>query len=186
MNIFYVSREPSLAARALCDKHIVRMPLESAQMLSTALQRHEGPVQGLYKPCHVNHPCTLWAGDSLDQWRWLCEHGKALCAEYTKRYGKKHKSEHIIDLADRLVRYSSLPSAPFSDPPLCMYEECKIGDVVDSYREFYHQGKSYFAKWAKETKPPDWWDQDYANLYTWNTKEYRKKVFTFLKDLDRL
>ena len=36
MNIFYIEKTPKEIAKNLCDKHIVKMPLESAQMLCTA------------------------------------------------------------------------------------------------------------------------------------------------------
>ena len=93
MNIFTVDHDPTVAAQQLCDKHVVKMPLETAQMLCSAFD----PLDlAPYKRVHYNHPCTQWARQSEANFDWLVTHGLALCAEYTKRYGSdmiQHASE---------------------------------------------------------------------------------------------
>ena len=74
MNIFVLDKDPKKAATQQIDKHIVKMPLESAQMLCAALARH-GREDTPYKATHKNHPCTLWAGESQGNFRWLVKHG---------------------------------------------------------------------------------------------------------------
>ena len=67
MNRFIIEDTPFLISKSLCDQHIVKMPLEEAQMLCTALW-HVAPnyadKHNLYKPVHQKHPCTLWAMES--------------------------------------------------------------------------------------------------------------------------
>ena len=95
MNIFYLDENPVIASQYHLDKHIVKMPLETAQILCTIhwTKGKEAP----YKPTHLKHPCTLWVGESIKNYDWVCELGIALCKEYTYRYGKVHKCEEIIN-----------------------------------------------------------------------------------------
>ncbi len=89
MNIFYISTNPVRAAQMQCNKHVVKMILESAQMLCTA--HHEfGNHDVPYKVAHRNHPSTIWARSGLKQYNWLYRHFAALSDEYTERYGKVH------------------------------------------------------------------------------------------------
>ena len=83
MNIFVVHQDPQIAAQMLCDKHVVKMILETAQMLCTVVS-HTG-AETPYRATHAKHPCTLWAAHSKANWEWLVAHGKAMCMEYTRR-----------------------------------------------------------------------------------------------------
>lgn len=151
MNIFTVETCPVRSAQALCDKHVVKMPVETAQMLSTAVVRHGGT--STYRPTHSRHPCTVWAGDSRQNFRWLVVHGMALCHEYTARYGKVHKSQAVIQACNDQAQL--LPLSPgFVDQPICMPDEYRRDSVVESYREFYRGAKSHFATWKRNR--PEW------------------------------
>lgn len=148
MNIFYVDRDPVRAARALCDKHIVKMPSESAIMLRSYLD----PT----KRGWANHPCTVWTGASAAHWLWHVQHGLALCAEYTRRYGRIHASEAVI----AACREHGSPSTEWAwtDPPRAMPPEIAAlapDDTVEAYRHYYRIAKSRFAQW-KHTTPPSW------------------------------
>ena len=89
MNIFYLDKDPVVAAQMMCDKHVVKMILESAQMLSTAHRVLDGDTYankvGLYKMAHKNHPSTIWARSSIENYDWLSGHMQALMKEYTYR-----------------------------------------------------------------------------------------------------
>ena len=141
------------AARYHCDQHIVKMPLETAQILCTALHRYG--VEAPYRPTHVKHPSVLWAGDSADHFRWLVRFGKALCAEYTFRYGRRHKSEDVLDhMPDNLP----MPDTGWTDPPQAMPDIYKGDDAVAAYRAFYRGDKAVFAgkgaaKWTRRRVP---------------------------------
>ena len=157
MNIFVLHKHPVRAAQMQCDRHVVKMVLESAQMLCTAINVLGGETP--YKSAHVNHPCSVWARQSLGNWLWLHDHGMALAMEYTKRYGKTHKSQAVIEealKASDTVALSDLKRTPFV---LCMPDEHKTNDPVESYRRFYIEDKSRFARWDKNTQAPGWWPQ---------------------------
>ena len=152
MNIFVVDRDPKVAATMLCDKHVVKMIVETAQMLCTAASKlgHQVP----YKPTHAKHPCTLWAGESLSNWNWLVKHGMALCEEYTLRYKKIHKTQSIIEWCrdSNISPANDIGLTPFR---LAMPDIYKDKDPVKSYRDYYIGEKARFAKW--KTSPPAWW-----------------------------
>ena len=152
MNIFILDKDPKIAATMLCDKHVVKMIVETAQMLCTAASKlgHDVP----YRPTHAKHPCTIWAGESGSNWLWLIDHGLAMCEEYTRRYNRTHKTQAVIeycrDSSIGPVRDTGL--TPFR---LAMPEKYKCDDPVQSYRGYYIGEKSKFAKW--KTSPPQWW-----------------------------
>ena len=99
MNIFFLHKDPQWAANALCDKHVPKMLLESAQMLSTAVHQHQGDIapDSLYKKAYPNHPMTKWVGFNRDCFRWALENAVFISQEYYKRFNKLHKSSRIIN-----------------------------------------------------------------------------------------
>ena len=151
MNIFVVDKDPTVAAQQLCDKHVVKMVLETAQMLCTVARKqgYEAP----YKLAHPKHPCTLWAGHSVANWLWLLRHGHALCEEYTRRYGKVHKSQKVIEwCAGIRLRFTETSLTPFAQ---AMPQQYKNPCAVTAYRAYYHGEKADFATWKSEV--PQWW-----------------------------
>lgn len=157
MNIFVVDHNPTIAGTVLCDKHIVKMPLETAQLLCTAINHYGGSAA--YKSTHINHPCSIWARETLGNWLWLFDHGIAICREYTRRYGKTHKSELVIrqcieDMRDQSIALYNLTRTPH---PQCMPDEYKHADTVTAYRQYYLGDKAYMATW-KQNKP-EWWNR---------------------------
>lgn len=152
MNIFFVHEDPSVAARSLPDKLVVKMPLETAQLLSTAVNEMGGSAP--YKSTHKNHPSALWCRESPSNFNWLVTHGLALCAEYSFRYGKRHKCEDVIHTCSALAhKLNKWPSVDNTYPPLCMPEQYKSRDVVLSYRSYMIGEKQHYAKWTKRTRP---------------------------------
>ena len=167
MNIFFLSSDPYEAARMSCDRHSIKMILESAQMLSTVLRHHgyEGETY-IYGITHAKHPSTIWVGKTKANFDWLLTHSIALCREYTHRYGKFLKSEEILQRCGDLAP-SFIPDGPLTVPPKCMGSQYRIGgsnwdDVVASYRYYYQFGKGYMNKgngprWAKDpSRKPLW------------------------------
>ena len=158
MNIFYLDSNPRLAAEYQCNKHVVKMILETAQLLSTA---HRVLDEGcnisplLYKATHKNHPSAIWVRSGADQYRWAFDHFCFLLQEYYYRYDKIHKSdslrEHLID-APLNIDWE----APWSEPPLCMPEEYKSHDTVtECYRHYYAIAKKDLLQY-KRRDPPYW------------------------------
>ena len=161
MNIFVVHKHPEISARMLCDKHVSKMILETAQMLSTVAVSlgYEDPC--LYKPVHAKHPCTLWAGASYHNWKWLCLHGLAMADEFEYRYKNRHKSSEVIEVifdnqmapTNKQWHRWHTRCTPFAQ---AMPEQYKHKDAVTAYRNYYLGEKKRFAKWTKRN-PPNWW-----------------------------
>lgn len=161
MNIFYLDKDPVIAAQMSCDKHCIKMILESAQMLSTAHRVLDGDEYadnvGLYKMTHKNHPSTIWVRSSSANYDWLYIHMVSLMNEYTHRYGKHHATERLWTPLSKSP--SSIPVVEFTDPPQCMPEECKGEDTVLAYQKYYIIEKSKIATWNKTRSAPKWWKE---------------------------
>lgn len=151
MNIFYLSNNPADAAKQHCDKHVVKMILETAQIL-TSVQHRYGNLETTYKSTHKNHPSTLWAGDSTFHYMWLWKLGIELCIEYTLRYGKVHKTQALLE-NELCAPPGTMPSNGWVPPPKCMPDEYKVEDTVESYRNYYRGAKAYMAVWKYSDKP---------------------------------
>ena len=155
MNIFYLDHDPVEAARMQADKHVVKMILESAQMLCTAHHACPSDAQRpekFYKQAHLNHPSTIWVRTTTANYEWMIIHALALCEEYTHRYGKRHKSQEIIEWC--MVNHPNIEEkGDLTEFRLAMPDECKIGDAVESYREYYNVFKKGFAKWKNRDVP---------------------------------
>jgi len=162
VNIFVLSRNVKTCARMHCDQHVVKMPLETAQLLSTTLYLHHPQTWSAlqaagqaYKPTHREHPCALWARACLNNYLWLCALGLELCREYEFRFGaraakgsagpRQHACQPVLvalrEAAPQLPRRRSV--SPF---PLVLPEDCQLGDPVASYRHYYLLHKSAFAR----------------------------------------
>jgi hypothetical protein len=151
MNVFFLDRDVKKCARYHCDAHVVKMLLEYAQLLSTAV-RLSGIDEG-YKPTHVNHPAAIWVRESISHWNWLKRLALALEDEWRYRYehgsGDTHKSADVI----RKLPTPVLNDIPWCDPPQAMPQAYRCDDVVEAYREYYRRDKSRFATWTRRLRP---------------------------------
>lgn len=144
MNIFILDLDPGKAAEYHCDKHVVKMVLETAQMLSTI-------SGGPYKATHAAHPCTKWAAETNMNYRWLVRLGQALAAEYTFRYGKVHKCIEVIEALRSPP--PAIPGGTLTPFALAMPEEFKCNNPVTAYREYYRATKAHLGVWTKRPTP---------------------------------
>ena len=152
MNIFYLDRSVIKCAKYHCDKHVVKMILETAQLLCTAHWATGGTAP--YKPTHLNHPSAIWVRQSEENYIWLCMLGRELCHQYTRRYNKIHKTSEILTWC--VDNRPDLPKGTFTEPPLAMPDECKIADsAILSYRNYYMTEKRGICTW-KNQNPPSW------------------------------
>ena len=137
MNIFYLDEDPKLAAIYQYNKHVVKMILESAQMLCTAHHVIMGDDADVpYKNTHKNHPSTIWARQSAQNYAWLYHHMIALGEEYYVRYGKKHLS--ITKCEDKLAKLpGGILETGFTQPPQCMPDEYKDKCSIQAYWNYY-------------------------------------------------
>jgi hypothetical protein len=153
MNIFFLSFDPKRAAEYHCDKHVVKMILETAQLLYSAhwtVSRSALP-QNAYRNTHYNHPCAVWARASLSNYVWLTQLGLALCAEYTFRYRRTHKTEsHLRWLASHPP---SLVDYGITRLPQAMPIEYKHPNPVRAYRSYYLGAKSRFLVYSRRSSP---------------------------------
>lgn len=154
MNIFYLDSNPALAASYHGDAHVLKMILESAQLLSSA--HHVAGSSSLitsniYRLTHVNHPCAIWTRKSKQNYEWLFALFTALLDEYSFRYGKLHKSRLLIPYL--AIPPVSLSDEAFTTPPLVMDVAFIKDDAVESYREYYRLAKSHLHRYTKRDWP---------------------------------
>jgi hypothetical protein len=152
MNIFYLHKDPREAARLQYNKHVVKMILESAQMLCTAhhcygdkWQKENVP----YKQAHLNHPSTVWARRSKATYMWLFKHMMGLGYEYWLRYGKQHLS------ISKCSMFLSKPPVhiqgeEFVQPPQAMPDEYKDPCSIQAYWNYYIGEKHVVVNLNKE------------------------------------
>jgi hypothetical protein len=150
MNIFILDRNIRKCARYHADQHVVKMILESAQMLCTVVNLDDGEAP--YKSTHVKHPCTQWVGESLANWHWLRRLALALNDEYRYRYpvSKDHKSALVI----RSLSPPKIDDIGLTEFALAMPDKYIVsGDAIQSYRNFYIGEKARFVRWTRRRLP---------------------------------
>jgi len=175
VNIFYVDSDPIKAAQSLVDKHVVKMILESCQLLSTAHRVVDGTQYTditktgrsvkrwrlyderdtiVYQATHINHPSSVWCRSSVENYNWLVEHMYGLMDEYKHRYNKIHK---CIDVAYLLQSPPKNLQEYDYTPMLCAMDEQYIisDDPLTNYRNYYKVGKTHLHKWSNR-QPPEW------------------------------
>ena len=158
MNIFYLDKNPRVCAMLHGDKHVVKMAIESAQLLSAAHHLHPSSVDvsQLYKPTHVNHPCSKWVRQNTANYDWVFGLLQGLCLEFRIRRGKPHATERLIPL---LTTNPDIPTADkHTFPALAMPDAFKTDDAVESYQMYYRQKYqegivSY--DWSEDRNVPD-------------------------------
>lgn len=154
MNIFILDTDVGANARAHCDKHVVKMILESAQMLCTIA--NELGVDSPYKSTHKHHPSTVWAASSKDNYKWLYDLMLALNEEFMYRFG--HTKNHLsvdkflagVNMSDVLDKLSDDGLTPFAQ---AMPDEYKNSDAVKAYRDYYNGVKRDILKYTKRAMP---------------------------------
>lgn len=174
MNIFYISEDAKTCAEYHCDKHVVKMIIEYAQLMSTSHRVLDGEEYidktsngrrikrwlmpnvsyetNLMKASHVNHPSNIWTRANKANYVWLYRMWHYLLKEYTHRYGKHHACEKYAEYL--YLNPQNIPDGTFTQPTLAMPDDCKIaGDSLASYRKYYIYKKSEFAKWTKRESP---------------------------------
>jgi hypothetical protein len=153
MNIFILDKDPKVCAEYHCDKHTIKMILEGVQLLCGSHWSTGGSAP--YKLSHKNHPCSIWTRECVENYVWLCDLTMELCKEYTYRYGKKHKSQSILEWC--MINIPDIRSNGDITPfPLAMPDEYKVNCPVESYRNYYRGAKSKFATW-KNREVPYWY-----------------------------
>lgn len=160
MNLFYLDKNPKKCAEYHCDKHVCKMIVETAQMLSTAHHTNKNVsfalINNLYKPSYIHHPMTKWIGHTRGNYEYAHELLKYLLEQYTYRYKKTHACERL--LSPLRIKPRFIDSGGFYDPPQCMPEQYQITRTsedftVRAYRNYYISEKKQFAKWNHSIQP---------------------------------
>lgn len=165
MNIFVLSWIIENCVKYHCDKHVVKMILETAQLLSTC-QHVVNPIEAekwvsekqIYKKTHQNHPSSLWVRECRENYVWLCHFGLALCKEYAFRYDKQpsdHKCYAILKFLSSQIPPQLAPKGTITQFKMAMPDEYKTTDPIFSYRLYYLNEKSRMLVWRKRD-PPKW------------------------------
>lgn len=154
MNIFVTDPNPEISAKNLDDKRVIKMILESAQLLMTALNTQG--IETPYKNTHINHPCSIWCRTTKQNFKWLLNHYEALCKEYTNRFNKTHKCYQYLDFFTQNL--DKIPDGNLTNHPNCtIFKEEK--DTYLAYR------KALLNKWDNDKITPRWTK---ANRPDWN------------------
>lgn len=198
MNIFVLDKNPRTSAQMMCDKHVVKMIIESAQMLSTVhrftsgteytdyakngrrIARWTHPTDNiggikLYKAVMLNHPCTIWSRQTAGNYAWLASHALALCDEYEHRYYREHATRQLIEwLVDHYpLTVYGIHLTPFAQAMPDIYKV--PGDAVSAYRAYYNGEKARFAKWTNR-EIPSWFQNNSL------TSQTHMVIYTHVKD----
>lgn len=182
MNIFYLDSHPTQAARYHCDKHVVKMIVETAQLLCTAHRILDGEQQivvnenghkrkvwvhpdietnqVLYRATHINHPSAVWVRQSYDHYMWAYTLMVMLNYEFVERYNKTQDHATIRKLGTILAGppVGLNTKVGFKPPPQVVSDDCKDENTIYAYREYYRKHKKDIAKW-KSGEIPDWFHQ---------------------------
>ena len=161
MNIFAIEGSGNeidwvKSAKSQDNYRVVKMILESCQMLCTTLNELSGDKVTTYKSTHKNHPSSKWARESSANFTFLILHTSALIQEYKQRFnGKNHKCEKVLAECIKLFDPKLFPCDQPTALPLCMPEEFKSKSTVESYRKFYaSKPRMRYPK----NKIPEWFD----------------------------
>ena len=217
MNIFALSKCPEESAKQMIDKHVIKMPTETCQMLHTNILYmqyvhvhgkepqlkdlkafHQEIGSELMKPAMLNHPSTIWARQSRDNFKWLFVHGRRLCHEYTWRYNKKHGSQIRIEDVwkhKQSINEHQYPKQELTPVSIAMDDKYRIENnfyddwdfVIESYRHYYLEGKWRIAEWKRDRRPewfPANWFAVKHNKYvrTYNAAEERKYPLPLMEE----
>jgi len=174
MNIFYLDEDPKVCAQLHCDKHVVKMIIEYAQLMSTAHRVLDGEMyvdrtangrrikrwrlsntedeKLIYKASHINHPSGIWTRTSKENYKWLFELWCQLCLEYTHRYRKRHLTdEKLFHILAKFPK--NLPDGPLTKMAQAMPDDVKTEDSIVAYQDYYKKYKRQIARWTDRPIP---------------------------------
>ena len=161
MNIFKISESPIIAAKSLCNAHVIKMPSETVTLLNNAFGRLND--KGKQKAYHM-HPASVWTRKTRENFNWTIQHGLALCEEYSRRYKRRHASQDAIEFAQQKGKDLIFQESGLTEFVRC-FSEFKIEldatepDTLMAYRKFYILDKEPFAKWPSIKEIPEWWPE---------------------------
>lgn len=157
MQIFILDKNIKQNAKYYTDKHIIKIPLEIAQMISTAyhtLNTENLPEFIFKKSSYINHPCNIWVRESLSNFKYACKLGLALYNEYQYRYNKPYKMQRVKKIFEYGLKYPpKIKDSNLTPFAQAIKEDCKHKDTVKAYRKYYLKYKTHLFSWKKRKKP---------------------------------
>lgn len=169
MNIFILDMVHQKNVECYVKKHMTKMPLETVQLLSSAIliaaEEKQAAIPDylsdcLYKKTHINHPCSIWTRKTKQNFLFLVELGEALFKEFEYRRNKKHASQFRMNIIAHWAKEHDcgnlFEDSKLSKPALAMPEQFQEKSVVNSYRNYYMGAKRHLADWENRPKP-EWW-----------------------------
>jgi hypothetical protein len=187
MNIFYLDENPKIAAEYHCNKHVVKMIIETGQMLSTAhhISEPSSPILNeIYKPAYRNHPMSVWVRTNTSNYEYAYNLFRWLLHEYNTRYHKEHSASRLLYNLSKPPK--TVPQAPLSSVPQCMPDQYKVANnSIAAYRAYYKAEKSRFAKYTIRPTPffmPEYqvatkidWRKSNGELFSYNRNQKENK-----------
>ena len=154
MNLFILSTIHDLNAQYHVDKHVVKMPIEATQLLSTVAREWCDMDIG-YKSTYINHPVTKWVGACQQNFLWTAQYAKALFIEYSYRWDKSHKSASVLNeiMRSQQAILDLLPDLGGTPHHLAVSPELKHLDPVLAYRAYYLKNKKRLFVWTRREVP---------------------------------
>ncbi len=159
MNIFILDNDMTLSAQYHCDKHVLKLATEGTQILCTAIKCINADSYTPYASTHINHPCSVWARTSMQNWLWLYDFVLKLCHEYTYRYERVSETQKALES----ISCPNLPDTGLTEFAVCIKEYPLLDTPVASYRNYYIGDKHRFAKWTKRDIP-EWYRNAFPNM----------------------
>lgn len=158
MQIFIFNEDMQENVKSYPDKYVVKMPVETAQILSTVLRIKGYNGNDIYKATHLHHPCVKWCAESWDNFKYTLTLGSYISNEYSFRYHKYHKSSKIIDICFiQSVGMIKIENAPVCENHAqfvyCGPSKYLTDSIVQSYRNYFCAEKRHIAKWTKRSIP---------------------------------
>jgi hypothetical protein len=159
MQLFILDYEPCVSAQMMSDCHIIKMCLETAQILSS-VRFNKGFEHNeiIPKPYNTKHP-VITAIDNQEKINWLLDYNRAIHSEYVYRFNKHHAYFKLIEfyehLRDNSIKYYDKSKLNFARD-FKDFTTTKT-DLIESFREYYKMKKSIIKRW-KYTKrsEPEW------------------------------
>jgi len=166
VNFFFLSWDPDECAKAMFDKHIIKMPTETCQMLSTVWWLLEPTVAKEWnqqnkihkKISNHNHGTCKWVWESEENYRLMIKYGLKICEEFQFRQGCRHSVHDKIEFLNQTRSPIGFKKQGITPLYLAMPDQHKHSDPVVAYRRLYmSEDKNYLAAWKKRG-PPTWWE----------------------------
>lgn len=154
MNIFVLNEDERLSAQSCIDRHVVKMPTESVQLLCSShhfYSKRDDLPSFLMEINNLNHPCSIWCREHINNYNWLLSYTRELCQEYTFRYKKTHKSSLLLDwltenkprIVERDVKLIDFGNHQITAHAQTIPEQYRQVNTIEAYRNTYLKTKVY-------------------------------------------